>query len=137
MFAVLSKPNDIAKRIIKGAYPEYRGRTVYVVGDDPDEDGIHRVQVHNYWDEGSRDYAKIVDRFTGRVMLIVPENHPYFCRKIGKDSDGRLTETQNDGIAEFGEDNVLVLHCYRGTRQHIQIILDKSLVPLLGEYKAK
>lgn len=129
MFAVLSKPNDFAKRIIRGAYPEYRGRTVYVTSASRDGDAEFTATVRNYWDEGCRDYAKVVNRFTGQPVRIVPENHPYY----GRSANG----VANDGSVRFNGNECLVLHCYRGTRQHIQIILDESLVPLLGEYKAR
>ena len=123
MFKVLSKPNELAKRIIRGAYPEYRGRTIYV----SDSDGSEHVS--NYWDEGSRDYAKVVNRFTGHVMRNVQENHPYFCRS----ADGK----ENDGMVSFNvNDECIVKHCYRGQRNHIQICIAAELIPLLGEYKA-
>ena len=57
-------------RIIKAAFPDYRGRTIRLEATPPG-------RLDSYWDGGSRDYFAFVELRTGRT-LPVHSNHPAF-----------------------------------------------------------
>lgn len=64
------KITPMVRKLVSAAYPDYKGRKVYVSTKIPND-------LSSYWDEGSRDYYCFIELETARVMP-VETNHPAF-----------------------------------------------------------
>jgi len=111
--------SEHGKRIVRNAFPGFRGRTFYAEVATENDQGKCRERVHNWWDEGYREYPCVVQSATLRHVK-PPENHPGF--------------SDNPAEVEFDGRDVLVLHVYSGTRKYIRIVATEAVLSDIGTW---
>jgi hypothetical protein len=77
MRSIAIKPDGMVLRIVRAAFPEYKGRKFYLSPDVP-------ARIESYWDEGSRSYYAFYELATGK-LLEVESNHPWYERGRPRD----------------------------------------------------
>lgn len=95
----VSKAHPLIKQVLRSTFPEYRGRKVRV----REYDGPQTLTV--CWDEGTRDYVKVVvfDRGIGTLRSGAPWQNPMgVLAKVDQPAGSLLVVHSLSGVHDLG-----------------------------------